>query len=133
MSMKKKKSAENYLDFIPRKVDKFTPRADSLDQASLASVEKGAWYKDEEGIVTLLIENRGIMNSLAQRILKKPRITQVHLEKFGSFIWQSIDGKKTVYEIGEEMKAHFGEDAEPLYERLVTYMNSLSANEFITF
>ncbi len=128
-----KKNNENFLDYVPKKNPKFADRIESLSKEALDTVEKGAWFRDEKGIVTLLIENRGIMNSAAQKLLKKPRVSQIQLEEFGSFIWQAVDGEKTVFRIGEEVKEQFGEAAEPLYERLVTYMRNLAANEFITF
>ncbi|MCR5543048.1 MAG: PqqD family protein, partial [Eubacterium sp.] len=37
----------------------------------------------------------------------------------GSFIWPLIDGKTSIYNIGEAVKEHFGEEEEPLYPRLV--------------
>ena len=50
----------------------------------------------------------------------------------GSFIWQYIDGKKTVYEISEYVSEHFKEKANPLYERLIKYLKILESYGFIT-
>jgi hypothetical protein len=44
-----------------------------------------------------------------------------------------IDGVHTVNDIAEAVKAKFGESAEPLYNRLVTYMETLRSNDFIYF
>ena len=46
---------------------------------------------DEAGIVTLEIENKGFMNKLAQKFFKKPKISYVHLDALGSFIWQNLE------------------------------------------
>ena len=51
----------------------------------------------------------------------------------GSFIWSLIDGEKTVYDIGEAVKEHFGDECEPLYERLVKYFEILSGYGFINW
>ena len=51
----------------------------------------------------------------------------------GSFIWNHIDGEKSIYEISQLIKDEFKEEAEPLYERLIQYMNILKNNKFIDF
>ena len=89
------------------------------------------WSKDDEGIVTLEIENTGFMNRVAQKLFKKPKISYVHLDEMGSFVWSVMDGKKDLIKIGEEVKEHFGEKAEPLYERLAKYFQILESYHFI--
>ena len=91
-----------------------------------------SWSKADDGLVTLEMQNKGIANFLAQKLLKKPRVRYIHLEEFGSFIWTSIDGNRDIVAIGELVKEHFGEKAEPLYERLATYVKTLESNKFIT-
>ncbi len=90
------------------------------------------WSQDENGLVTLEMQNRGLANFLAQKLLKKPKVSFIHLEEFGSFIWTHIDGKRDIMHIGELVKERFGEKAEPLYERLSQYIKTLEANGFIT-
>ncbi len=89
------------------------------------------WTKDEQGIVTLEIENKGIFNKIAQKLLKKPKISYVHLDELGSYIWLQIDSKRNLTEIGTIVKEHFGEKAEPLYERLAKYFEILKSYNFI--
>lgn len=114
--MKKKKPvAANFLEKIP-------------------AIKQGLnWSKDDSGIVTLEKENKGFVNRAAQKLLKKPKISYIHLERMGSFIWLNIDGESDILKIGETVKAHFGEEAEPLYERLVQYLKNLEAYGFIEF
>ncbi|MBR5295670.1 MAG: PqqD family protein [Clostridia bacterium] len=111
----KQKKRENYLDRIPARVEKFS------------------WKEDEKGIVTLEVENRGIFNRLFQFLLKKPKVSFIHLDEMGSFIWKRLDGKKNVGDLGEEVKAEFGEKAEPLYERLSKYVQILHSYDFVKF
>ncbi len=130
--VKKQTQSENYLDFVPMKAEAYSVRVQSLQTEELAKINNGGWYIDENGLVTLLIENRGFMNRVAQKLLKKPRITQIHMEKFGSFIWQEIDNRKSIYEIGQKIEQEFGEEANPLYERLIQYMRILENHKFIS-
>lgn len=116
MSMKKKKKfSSNYLEKIPEKNTKLR------------------WTSDNEGIVTLEIDNVGIFNKLAQKLLKKPPVSYVHFDNFGSFVWSIIDGEKNIISIGEYVKENFGEKAEPLYERLAKFFQILESYNFITF
>lgn len=103
----------NYLDLIP------------LHCASLRCTV------DEMGNVTLFQENKGVFHFLAQKILKKPKVSQIHLDEMGNFVWPLIDGTRTVYEIAQLVKEEFGEKAEPLYERLVQYIQTLENYGFI--
>ena len=108
------KKQENYLDKIPQKGD-------------------FEWSKDDEGIVTLEIENKGILNKICQKLFKKPKISYVHLDKMGSFIWPIIDGEKSILDISEDVDKEFGEEANPLYERLCKYFEILASYGFVTF
>lgn len=109
----KKKESENYLEKRP-------VRADGLK-----------WSADEKGMVTLDMENKGLANKIAQKLLKKPEISHIHLDETGSFIWPLIDGEKTIIDIGVSVKEYFGDKAEPLYERLAQYFRILESNGFI--
>ncbi len=113
--MKNKNSTdENYLDKIPVRA--------SLD-----------FDTDEKGMITLHVENKGAVNKVFQVLFKKPKISYIHLEENGSFIWQQIDGERDVYSIGELLKERFGEKAEPLYERLTQYLRTMEMYHFISF
>lgn len=106
------KNKENYLERIP--------------------VRAGLkWSVNEENIVSLEIENKGIFNTLAQKFFKKPRVSYVHLDELGSFVWQLIDGEKTIADMGADVDAYFGEKAHPLYERLAKYFQILESYNFI--
>lgn len=106
---------ENYLDYIPKHNELFT------------------WDKAEDGLVTIKVLNKGLFNRVAQIFFKRPKCSYIHLEEFGSFVWEQIDGVKTVYEIGQEVKKHFGKKCEPLYERLSKYMVTLRNNDYIVY
>ncbi len=89
------------------------------------------WQTADDGKVELLVENTGLFNRLAQKLFGKPKITHVHLDTVGSFVWPLLDGERNIIEIGELMKEHFGEKAEPLYERLVEFFRILESYHFV--
>lgn len=111
--MKKQKTKQNLLDLVPCRSPKFNSEI------------------DEKGMATIFVENKGLFNFIAQKLFGKPRISQIHLEEFGSFIWQQIDGNRTVNEIGELVHQQFGEKADPLYPRLSMYIKTLVSHGFI--
>ncbi len=113
MMSKKRLTLEEYLEKKPAK------------KASLG------YSSDEAGAVTLEVENKGIFNRIAQRLFGKPKISYIHLDENGSFIWLLLDGEKTVSDIGEAVREHFGEKAEPLYERLIKFITILESYGFI--
>ncbi len=110
----KKKNDTNYLDKIPVHPDI-------------------KWSADENGIVTLEIENKGAMNRIAQKLFKKPKVSYIHLDKTGSFVWPLIDGKKNIADLAKDVDAHFGEEAHPLYERLAQFFRVLDSYKFINW
>lgn len=109
---RRSKQQVNYLDMIPVRADL-------------------AWSADEAGIITLEIENRGLMNTIAQKIFHRPRISYVHLDEMGSFLWPLIDGRQTVYDLAAPVKERFGEEAEPLYPRIAKYFQILASYNFV--
>ena len=110
-----KKLDTNYLDKIP------------------VHPEGIPWSTDENGIVTLEIENKGAMNKISQKLFKKPKISYIHLDKTGSFVWPLIDGKKSISDLAVDVDAHFGEEAHPLYERLAQFFRVLDSYKFISW
>ena len=67
------------------------------------------WSQDENGSVTLEMENKGVANRIMQKLIKKPKISYIHLDEMGSFIWPVLDGKINIIRIGELVEEHFGE------------------------
>lgn len=109
-----KKKGENYLNYVPLHNPKHT-------------------WDEKNGIVTIHMIHRGFYPLIAQKFFHSPRVSHIDLDVYGSFIWICMDGSRTVGQLAETMKAQFGEKAEPLYDRLVKYMQILRNNEFILF
>ena len=110
-----KSKSENYFEKIPQIREKFR------------------WTADENGIVTVEIDNKGFFNRLLQKIAKKPPVTYIHLDENGSFVWQCINGERDIIEIGKLVEEHFGEASHPVYERLAKYFAMLERAGFIEF
>lgn len=89
------------------------------------------WNTDEAGVVTLEIENKGLFNRIAQKCFKKPKISYIHLDEMGSFLWPLLDGESNLISLGEQVEQRFGEASHPLYERLSQYMRILESYGFI--
>ncbi len=115
MAKKKNVISKNYLEKIPK-------RPSSI-----------GWEADEKGIVTLSIENKGWANKLAQKLFKRPKVSYVHLDEMGSFIWPLLDGEKDIIALGELVDEKFGAAAHPLYERLATYFQILDSYGFVAW
>ena len=89
------------------------------------------WTLEENGKITLNIHNKGVFNKIAQKLFKKPKISYIHLDEMGSFVWPIIDGKTNIIDLGKAVEEHFGEKANPLYERLSKYLKILERYGFI--
>ncbi len=113
--MKKKKEiiSNNYLEKIPSRP---------------AHIR---WSTDANGIVTLDIDNTGLMNRIAQKLFRKPKVSHIHLDEMGSFVWPILDGEKNIIELGKLVEERFGDKASPLYERLAKYFQILDSYGFI--
>lgn len=110
-----KNRSENFLDYIPKRNALYK------------------WELNQKKHVEVAVVNRGLYNRIAQLLFRKPKISRIELDELGSFIWQEMDGRKTVYEIGTAVKTKFGKKAEPLYERLCEYIKILHNNRFIVY
>ena len=89
------------------------------------------WEADEEGIVEIVVENKGFYHYLAQRFFDKPRFSFIRLDKYGSCVWRQIDGVRTGYEIGQILAEEHGEAEQQLYERLSRFFGILKQNQYI--
>ncbi len=102
---------DNYLKNIPILL------VSSGEQFKIINKEKNIYFQKEN-------------NSKPQKILrmfgfKIPKYSHLELDEYSSFVFKSIDGKKNIYKIGELLKEKYGDDAEPIYDRLVLFLEHL--------
>ncbi|MDO4488293.1 MAG: PqqD family protein [Eubacteriales bacterium] len=110
--MKKKVISPNYLEKIPE-------------------INGIGWRLMADGNVELEVENKGFFNRLAQKFFHKPKISFIKLDAYGSFVWQQIDGKRSLIEIGRILGEEHEGATEKLYERLSVFFEVLKQNGYI--
>lgn len=83
----------------------------------------------EDGVVTILEkQNHKIQNFFRKLKFKIPMYKKMELDKYGSYIFLQIDGKKSVKDIGENLELKYGEEIHPIYERLLLFLNHINVN-----
>ena len=108
----KKQNQKNYLDYIPVK----NPDVE---------------YKtDGDGIVTVYIEWTGFYHRIAQKFFRRPRVSDVRLDGYGSFVWLAIDGEKDVHQISLELDRQFP-GMEKSLARLIKFLEILRDNRLM--
>ena len=110
-----KRKDQNYLEKVPARNPEF------------------AWKEDDQGMVTVDMVHKGIFDRLAQKLWVTPKVSHVKLDRFGSFVWKQMDGSRNIIDIGTLVREEFGEQAEPLYERLAKFVKMLRDNRFVIF
>ena len=110
-----KRKDQNYLEKVPVRNPEF------------------AWKEDDQGMVTVDMVHKGIFDRLAQKLWVTPKVSHVKLDRFGSFVWKQMDGSRNIIDIGALVREEFGEQAEPLYERLAKFVKMLRDNRFVIF
>lgn len=96
-------------------------------------------YKIREGQVYEVTPYNSVImkvkqDHFLQRMFRKlgkriPEYKGTELDALGSFVVLQLDGQRTVGEVGELVEEKFGEDAHPLYERLLLFLNHIHINE----
>lgn len=111
---KKKDAGKNYLDFVPVRNPAFD------------------FTVADDGIVTITVEWQGFYHRIAQRVFRRPRVSDIKLDAYGSFVWQAIDGEKNVYTLSQELEAHFGEMDKAL-SRLIKFLEIMHDHKIISW
>lgn len=111
--MKKRNVSRNLLDMVPSRKEKIV------------------WAEQEDGNIVLELEHRGFYAAIAQYCFHRPRVSKIHLDMLGSYIWKQIDGSHSLYEIANCLKKKFGKQAEPLYDRFIAFVQILLRHGFV--
>lgn len=83
------------------------------------------------GIVELDMENRGFFNAVAQKFFKRPRVSHISLDKYGSTLWLALDGNSTVNDVLKKMNEAFPDEKEKMLNRVVHFLATLEMHKFI--
>ena len=65
-----------------------------------------------------------------QRRLKKPHF-HLHLDPIGTAVWLFSDGESTVSRIGERLLEKFGDEVEPVWDRLALFIRHMNSGKLI--
>ena len=111
---KPKHKEQNLLDFIP--------------------IRTVQWEKNEDGTVYLKEPKFKIsfLQSIVMRFARSPYY-KIHLDEFGSHVWERCDGTSHVERIGISLEKQFGDKVTPVYERLAAFLRILSYQKYITY
>ncbi len=113
--MVRKKETENILDMVPHRAYE--------------------WEEDEKkGIV--IVKMPRFRSRLGKRfcsLIKKDQTYNVKLDDKNSFIWKLCDGKRSVGEIAKSVLDRYGDEAEPIYQRVGELFHIMESNRLITY
>jgi hypothetical protein len=109
---KKKKEQQNLLEMVPVRVYE--------------------WEENE--IVKVKIPRfKSKVGKRFCRAFKKEQTYNVNLDKYGSEAWKLCDGDRTIEAIGSALKEKFGDEVEPVNERIAELFQIMEANGLITY
>ena len=112
--MKKPKTvSKNYMDtvFVPSKEITFT--------------------RNEDKMIVVAVTNKGPFNWLAQKLYKSPRVSYITLDKYGTVLWNCLNGKNTVFDVVNEMIKAFPEEENNMLNRVITFFHTLQSVHYI--
>jgi hypothetical protein len=108
-----KKTEDNFLLYIPKR--------------------KHETFEVKKEVVKLIIHHDKPVERAVRWLVKKPTVSDVELDKVGSKVWILIDGKSSIYDIGQGLVNEFGKSCEPVYDRLILFLRYLNKKGWISF
>jgi hypothetical protein len=110
---KKKKVSANYMDVI-YKIPDVLP-----------------WREKKDGSIEVDMEHKGIYHRIAQKFFRRPRVSHIALDAYGSALWKACDGTHTVFDLVHIMEKKFPQEQDQMLNRVVTFLGTLERNGFI--
>lgn len=74
-------------------------------------------------------KNKWLVKHLLPR-MKQPHY-KIHLDEYGTFVWNRINGRRTVLDIAVQLEKVYGDQVEPVHERLGMFINMLAQRKYI--
>jgi len=114
--------------FARRKVLKSTNFQD------LIPIQLQKYRIEEDGLVSLVIP-KFANEKFARWFIpsRKPTDITIKLEKFGSAAWLFMDGKRNMQEISDMLVEQFGNEIQPVNERMSKYLSLLYNQKHVSF
>lgn len=86
----------------------------------------GISYKKDNGTPFILKKNEKKIQRMFRKLGKNiPLTTSTKLDNYSNEVILLIDGKRDIYTIGQKLKDKYGDELEPLYERLVVFLEHI--------
>lgn len=79
----------------------------------------------------LIIYHNHWLSKLCSRYFRTPPQTYFNLDTYGYFVWSHCNGEYTVADIARLMREEFGQQAEPVMERLIVFLRILLGRKLI--
>ena len=81
--------------------------------------------------VVLDVENTGFFNKIAQKFFRRPKVSHIWLDEYGSTLWQLLDGKNSVFDVVNLMNEKFPSETDKMLNRVISFFHTLQVNKFI--
>jgi hypothetical protein len=106
----------------------------STNFPDLVPVRTQKYRVEEDGLVTIVIP-KFANEKFARWFIpaRKPTDITIKLEKFGSAAWLLMDGKRNMQEISDLLAERFGDEIQPVNERMSKYLSLLYNQKHVSF
>jgi hypothetical protein len=92
-----------------------------------------AWEEIGDKVRLKLPRFRSRIGNAFRRLFRASPFVPLPMDEMTSLVWKAIDGTATVAQVGERLRAAFGERAEPLHPRLAELLAILERNRLIRY
>lgn len=83
--------------------------------------------------VYLIFEHNKCIEKLIRWLFKRSKISDIELDEIGTKVWFLINGNNTIYTIGQKLLEEYGNECEPVYDRLIMYLGYLNRKGWIKY
>ena len=107
---------------------------DGVNLLHLHPLRTADWEDDGESVVLVRrVPGRRGIRGLGQRIDHLLGAPRLKLDATGSFAWRLFDGETSVGDVAHQMRSALGEDAEPVEQRLGSFVRLLHRERLIRY
>ena len=105
--------------------------ANYMDQIPIHD-DKHPWRVTDDGMAEVDMEHNGFYDRIAQKMFKKPPVSHIALDKYGTVVWENMNGENTIADIVRIMEDAFPGERDRMLDRVVAFTITLKHNGFIT-
>ena len=77
-----------------------------------------------------LSNGKASITKLPRKYFCRPRVSDIEMDKYGSFVWHAIDDEKDVHQLSKEMESEFPKMEKSL-SRLIKFLEIMKDNNLI--